>query len=160
MRSRKIVLIILAVVISLCIIILAVGALVVPESQRASTYGIVDKERSALVIYNKTSEFFILSIDVKSGTTEKFTGTISPGEFKTYPLLPGAYSLIIHYSDRANFSTTSYIKWYVDGVALSDFEVKKGRAAIFALRGGDMKGMFYDPPKLEDNSREIDLDQD
>ena len=160
MRSRKTALIILAVVVALCIIFLVIGALAVPKSQRASTYGVTDKESSALVVYNKTSEFFILSMDLKGETTEKFTGTISPGEFKAYPLSPGTYDLIIHYSDRTNFSSTSYIEWYVDGVALADFEVKKGRAVIYALKGGDVKGMFYDPPKLEDNTGKINPDQD
>jgi hypothetical protein len=57
MRLKKTALIILAVVVALCIIFAAVGMLVVPKSQRASTYGISDKEKSALVIQNKTSEF-------------------------------------------------------------------------------------------------------
>lgn len=160
MRSRKTVLIILAVVISLCIIILVIGAFIVPDYQLASTYGIADKERSALVIFNKTSEFFILSIEVKGEIFKKSFEAISPGKFKTYILLPGEYSLIIHYSDLTSFSKAESVLWYVDGVKLADFKVKKGRAAIYMLKGGDVKGMTYDPPTLEDKSRSFDPEDD
>jgi hypothetical protein len=75
-------------------------------------------------------------------------------------LVPGTYNLIINYSDRADLTPSGYVDWYVDGVKLADFEIKKGRAVIFALKGGDVRGLFYDPPTLEDNSGEINSDQD
>jgi hypothetical protein len=160
MKSRKIVFIILAFIVSLCIIISIVGAFIVPKSQRASTFGVTDKEKSALVVYNKTSEFYILAVEVKGEITHKFTNAIWPGDYKAFVLPPGDYKVTINYSDRTSFSPTSYIEWYVDGDKLADFTVKKGRAVIYALKGGDVKGMFYDPPTLEDNSRELNLERD
>jgi hypothetical protein len=160
MRSRKTGLIILALIVLVCAAFLVIGVLVVPKSQRASTYGVTEKEKSALVVYNKTAEFYILSVDVTGEITHKFTGVVAQGQYKAYVLPPGAYSLTVRYSDRTTFTDPGFIEWYVDGVKLADFTVKKGRAAIFALQGGDVQGMFYDPPDLEDNSREINTGQD
>ena len=160
MRSRKTVFIILAIVVFICVAFLVIGALIVPKSQRASTYGIADKESSALVIYNKTSEFYILSIDVNGKTSEKIPGLIRPGNLKFTPCFLAIYKVFIHYSDRAKFSDSAYIEWYVDGLSQADFSIKKGRAVIFALMGGDVRGLFYDPPELENNTGEINPDQD
>jgi hypothetical protein len=160
MKSRKTAFIILAAVVLVCVTSLVIGALYVPPVQRAATYGVADKNKSALVIRNNTNKFYILSVDVKGETIQKFTGVIARGDTKAYDLSPGAYNLTIHYSDRTSFSNTGFMEWYVDGVTLADFTVKKGLAAIFSLIGGDIQGMFYEPPALEDNSHEINSDQD
>ena len=159
MKSRKTLFIILAVVVLACTASLVIGALYIPPVQQAASYGVTDKTKSVLVIHNNTSEFYILSVDVKGEITHKFTGLISKGDTKAYILPPGVYSLTVHYSDRTNFSNMGFMEWYVDGVKLADFKVKKGRAAIFSLYGGDVQGMFYDPPELEDNSRELNSEQ-
>ncbi|MDP2965227.1 MAG: hypothetical protein Q8N39_04205 [Pelolinea sp.] len=162
MKSRKTALIILAAVILACVAFLVIGALYVPPAQRAVTYGVTDKDKSALVIHNNTSEFYILSVDVEGEITQKFTGVILQGDYKAYVLPPGDYSLTVHYSDRTSFTNKGFgsIEWYVDGVKLTEFTIRKGRAAIFSLRGGDVRSMTYDPPTLEDNSREVNPDQD
>jgi len=160
MKSRKTVLIILAAVVLICAAFLVFDALYIPSVQRAAAYGVTDKTKSALVIHNNTSEFYILYVDVKGALNHKFTGVIAAGDYKTYTLPPGDYSMTVHYSDRTNFSNMGLMERYVDGVKLADFTVKKGRAAIYSLKGGDVQGMFYDPPDLEDNSRELNPDQD
>jgi hypothetical protein len=159
-KSRKTALFVLAAVVLVCVSSLVFNAIYVPTVQRAATYGVMDKNKSALVICNNTSEFYILYVDVKGETTQKFTGVISKGDTKTYDIPPGAYNLTVHYSDRTSFSNMGFMEWYVDGNKLADFSVKKGRAAIFSLNGGDVQGMFYDPPTLEDNSNEIISDHD
>jgi hypothetical protein len=160
MKSRKTGLIILAAVIVFCVSFLVIGALYVPPAQRATTYGVTDKDKSALVVHNNTSEFYVLYVDVKGEITQKFAGLIARGEYKAYILPPGAYSLTVHYSDRSSLANLGFMEWYVDGVKLADFTVKKGRAVVFSLKGGDVKGMSYDPPTLEDNSREVNTDYD
>jgi len=160
MKPGRTALIILAIVVLLCVVIMVIGALYVPPHQRAASYGVADKAKSALVVHNDTSDFYILAVEVDGKITHKFTGVIMKGDYKAYVLPPGAYKLIVHYSDRTSFSNMGYMEWYVDSSALSEFTVKKGRAAIFSLKGGDVSGMFYDPPALEDNSREIKSGQD
>jgi hypothetical protein len=151
-KSRKTLFIILGGFVLVCIVPVLIGVLYIPPVQRAATYGVTDKNKSALVIHNSTGEFYILSVDVKGGTADKFTDLIYNGEFKSYTLAPGAYSLTVRYSDHSSLSNLGFMEQYVDGVKLADFSVKKGRAAIFSLRGGDVRGVFYDPPVLENNS--------
>jgi hypothetical protein len=158
MRSNKILFIILGAVVLACLAMFLADALIVPQAQRAATYGILDKNQSALVIHNDTAEFYILSVNVKGDQTSKFTGVIKEGDNSVNAIPPGDYNLVVHYSDRYDFSNSSYIEWYVDGVKMMDFSVKKGRAAIFSLNGGDVKGLLYEPPDLDNNSGKINAD--
>jgi hypothetical protein len=158
MKSRKTLAIILGAVILICLVSLLIGALYVPPAQRAATYGVTEKDKSVLVIHNDTAEFYVLSVDLKGALTEKFFGPINQGDTKAYAIPPGAYSLTIHYSDHSSFSNMGFLEQYVDGVKQANFSVKKGRATIFSLRGGDVRGLFYDPPVLENNSYALNLD--
>jgi heme/copper-type cytochrome/quinol oxidase subunit 2 len=148
MRSNKTCLWIAAGLILLCAIIFLLSMVIVPRSAKASTYGITDKDQAALVIYNRTADFYVLDISLQDGTGKKLTNLIHRGDFGVFEIPPGEYSVIVHYSDEANLDNLSYMEWYVSSVIKKEIEVKAGRAVRFTLTGGDVSGMFYEPPEL------------
>ncbi len=57
----------------------------------------------------------------------------------------GQHELVIHYSDHI---TPPSFGFYVSSVLKENFYVAAGRAAVYAIEGGDVQGMFYTPPEL------------
>lgn len=160
-RKRRIFLFILGGFILVCpgLLLASADILFVPKSQLASTYGIMDKEKSALVISNRTDEFYILDVTVAGAQEQKFAELIPQGGVRTFEISPGAYNLSVHYSDRSSLDNLAFMTWYVSALKKADFEVKAGRAARFTLKGGDAMGIMYDPPDLEDDTRETGSDK-
>jgi hypothetical protein len=121
--------------------------LIPKKESLASTYGITDKEKSALVI-NNNSSFFILGVEITGSAETWWNDLISYSSQKVYPISPGSYTVSIHYSDHTSLDDLSFMEWYVSSYVSDDFEVVKGRAVIYLLEGGSSSGMTYTPPDL------------
>ena len=132
----------------LCVACFLITALPPYLSYRASNFGVTEKGKSALVIQNKTSAFYILDVSITGDASQEWKQLIGKGAQKVFTLDPGAYTLSIHYSDKADLSDLGFLTWYVSAHKSAEFEVKKGRAMVFVLEGGDTMGMMYDPPDL------------
>ena len=146
-RRSKILLIGLAVVsVLLCIAPCLYGALsglVGDPAHRAETYGITDKDQAALVIQNNTSRFYIL--DLKLDGELISDKVIMQGSQSVVGIPSGQHELIIHYSDHIQPPSFGF---YVSNVFKENFSVGAGRAALYAVEGGDVSGIFYTPPDL------------
>ena len=127
------------------VLIPLIRSLIPNKEYRASTYGITDKEKSALVIQN-TSYFNILDVIITGDATTQWNELVTAQ--KVYTISPGKYTVSIHYSDHTSLDNLGFMEWYVSSIASSDFEVAKGRAVVFILEGGHSSGMMYDPPDL------------
>lgn len=125
-----------------CVYIFAVG----DSAHRASTYGIEGKGRSALVVQNNTTEFYIL--DLKLDGEIISTEVVDRGDQVVVEIPSGKHELKIHYSDYRDLSTIPSFTFYVSSVLVENFSVSPGRAVIYSVDGGDVSGMFYDPPEL------------
>lgn len=154
LKRRKILLITLGAIMLICASIILAGMLIVPENQQAATYGVTDKEKAALVIENRSSDFYILDLKVSGAHEQEFDVLITNGQQRTFEIPPGAYSLSVHYADRPSLDDLPFMTWYVSALKKAEFEVRAGRAARFRLEGGHTSGMMYDPPDLVDVTTE------
>jgi hypothetical protein len=125
-----------------CLYVVAIG----DPAHRASTYGIEGKGKSALVIQNNTSDFYIL--DLKLDGEIISTEVVDEGDQVVVEIPSGKHELKIHYSDYRDLSTVPSFTFYVSSVLTENFSVSPGRAVIYSIDGGDVSGMFYDPPEL------------
>jgi len=148
MRINKTILIIGGILLVTIIACLVFSYLTYDVGRSASRYGISDKTKSALVIENNTSEFYILGVSISGDQSQAWATIIPMGEEQVFSINPGSYQLKIRYSNHADLENLGFLTWYVDAQKSIDFGIRKGLAAIFSLEGGDVSGMMYDPPDL------------
>lgn len=115
---------------------------------RASNYGVTEPGKSALVIKNKTTDFYILDVSITGDTNQEWHQLVSKDAQRVFAIDPGKYTISVHYSDKPDLSDLDFITWYVSSYKYVDLEIKKGRSAVFVLQGGDTMGMMYEPPDL------------
>ena len=132
----------------LCVACLLISYLGPGLSSRASNFGVTEKGKSALVIRNKSSAFYILDVAIEGDASQKWDHLIGKGSERVYSIDPGAYTVRIHYSDKTDLSNLGFMTWYVSAYKNAEFEVTKGRTVVYKLEGGSTMGMMYDPPDL------------
>jgi hypothetical protein len=145
MKNKK--LIILAIVMPITCLAIAFGiTYLFSNRHRASSFGVTEKGKSALVIQNK-SDFFILDVTIQKQNEkeQKWEELISKGGQKVFTIEPGSYDLYVHYSDHAYIPNMGF---YVSNTESATFSVGKGSAAKFVLEGGMALGAVYRPPNL------------
>lgn len=145
-RSNKILWGVVALSILLCVVPCLYIFVIGDPAHRASTYGIEGKGKSALVVQNNTREFYIL--DLKLDGEIISTEVVDEGGQVVVEIPSGKHELVIHYSDYRDLSTVPSFTFYVSSVLTENFSVASGRAAVYSIDGGDVSGMFYDPPEL------------
>ena len=145
--SRKTIIVAGAAVL-LCVVCLLITSISTHLSSRASNYGIDEPGKSALVIQNETSAFYILDVSITGQASQEWHQLIGKGAERAFAIEPGTYSVSIHYSDRTDLSNLSFMTWYVSAYKKAEFTIKKGYAAVFVLQGGRSTGIMYDPPDL------------
>ncbi len=143
-RSNKILIGVAVFSILLCSVPCLYFGLVGDPAHRAETYVITDKNQAALIIQNNTSEFFILDLKLDGELISK--EVIMPKGRQGVVAIPsGQHELVIHYSDHILPPSFGF---YVSAVLKENFTVGAGRAVVYSIEGGDVQGMFYDPPEL------------
>jgi hypothetical protein len=147
-RSCKFVLIGLGVLVVLCLLVALFSSLIVKKEYRSSTYGVGDRNLSALVVQNN-SVLFILDVQLTGDADKTWDSLIRPASQKSFSISPGDYTVSIHYSDHEGLSSVGSLDWYVSSYESAKFSVAKGRAVIFSLEGGHTGGIMYTPPDLD-----------
>jgi len=153
--------IVVGVIILIAIITCIFAGIMGSRRQPASDFGITEKGRSALVIQNSTTDFFIWDVSITGEEEKKWVDLISQGEQKIYSILPGKYTVHIHYTDRDTFSNQEFLTYYVSDNIHKEFRAHEDMAVVFSLQGGRIVSeMYYDPPELsilpagQDHARE------
>lgn len=134
-------------VLSLCLAALAAAGCGVVRS--AAEYGVSDPSRAALVIVDGSSDFQVVSVTLRSTSTEwaRGLGGNRDGAERVHEIDPGEYELTVRYSAQ---------DWrgYAAGDLETTFSVSAGEAVRYVLEGGDLNpgpgegGWFYRPPHL------------
>lgn len=140
--------IVAGVAVLICVACFLITSLPPYLAGRASNYGVTEPGKSALVIKNKTTDFYILDVSISGDGNLEWHQLVSKGAQRVFAIDPGKYTVSVHYSDKPDLSNLSFMTWYVSANKQAEFEVKKGRSVVFVLQGGDTMGMMYDPPDL------------
>ncbi len=146
-KSCKVILIVLGALVIACLVFTLISSLIVPKQYRASTYGIIDKSTSVLVLEDH-SVFYILDVTMDGGTKKIWNEIATFEGHKIITLSPGTHAVSVHYSDHSDLSDLGFMEWYVSSILSKEFTVEKGRAVILSLEGGSSSGMMYDSPDL------------
>jgi hypothetical protein len=119
------------------------------HSHRASTYGIVDPNRAALRIENRTSDFAISRVTIARADTQivdqDLHQEILMDAGNVLDLEPGDYVLDVYWVESGQVE--AYQK---KGESHASFSVSPGQAVVLRLKGGRApgEGLFWMPPEL------------